>query len=383
MTAGDGPTQERSRLLVILERHPAGVVALSALAVVLLLAMHYTATLHRLGVHDALRRLFYLPVLLAAIAAGSRGGLGVATLAVLGFLPHLRQLATLDARVTDSAVELVLLLVVGGLVGEFADASRRARAQAAERGRLAAVGEMGLSLMSQTEGPLSAIEGQADTLAALAGPSGSRSVEFAAQVIREEVFRARQLLGDMGEIARIGQLRHDRVELLPLLERIVRDVTNARTDGRRAMLIDRPRACAVESDRRALAFGLRTLVFGLLDSVPPPGWLEIRVEERPGEPPTVELGAFSLGDALPELEEGLTRVFGAGAKEYRFQQVLCVRLLISLGASVRFQRVSPCHARILVGLPAFPAHLRTGSEAHGGERRGAHPALPQSALLRH
>lgn len=367
--------------LGLLERHRLEVVALGAVAVAVLLVMHYTAALHRLGVHDALRRLFYLPVILAAIVAGSRGGLGIAALAVMGFLPHLRQLATVDTRVTDSAVELVLLLATGGIVGAFADASRRARARAAELGRLAALGEAGLALMAQTEGPLAAIEGQAESLSEFAGADGRRSVSFAAHVIREEVARARQLLRDLSEIARISEPCRDRVELVPLLERILRDVANARQDGRRVTLIDRPSACAVETDRRVVAFSLRALIFGLLDSVPPPGWLEVRIAAYPGLEPTVEVGVFSLGEELPDLEESLTRVFGAGAREYRFQQVLCIRILASVGASVRFQRASPCHARIMVGFPAAPEGSRADRRADGGWRRPAKPARRASTPL--
>lgn len=95
------------------ERLRFGVVSLCAAAVALLLVMHYTAALHQLGIHDALRRLFYLPVIVAAVAAGSRGGLTIAGFAVVGFLPHLRQLASAGDRVMDSVFELLLLLLIG------------------------------------------------------------------------------------------------------------------------------------------------------------------------------------------------------------------------------------------------------------------------------
>lgn len=344
---------ERVQNFAPLERRRVEVVALCAAAVALILVLHYTAALHPLGVHDALRRLFYLPVIVAAMAAGSRGGIGIAAFAVVGYLPHLRQLARADSRVMDSAVELVLLILIAGLVGGYADASRRARAQAAERGRLAALGETGLALMAQTEGPLAAIQGQAESLLADSGNGGRSSVTFAGQVIRDEASRARHLLNDLAEIARVSEPRRDRVELTPLLERVIRDVASARQDGRGAILIDHPRSCVVEVDRRAVAFSLRALIFGLLDSVPPPGWLEARVA-APGTAPTIEIGVFSLGEALPDLEESLTRVFGAGAGEYRFRQVLCIRLLASLGATVGFQRASPCHTRILISFSSMP-----------------------------
>lgn len=376
---------ERAPHPALLERRRVEVVALCASAVALILVMHYTAALHELGVHDALRRLFYLPVILAAMAAGTRGGIGIAAFAVIGYLPHLRQLARADSRVMDSAVELVLLLVIGGLVGGYADASRRARAQAAERGRLAALGETGLALMAQTEGPLAAIEGQAESLIAAFGTGSRSSVVFAGQVIREEAARARHLLNDLAEMSRISEPRRERVDLPPLMERIIRDVVNARQDGQRVILIDHPKSCAIEADRRAVAFSVRALIFGLLDSVPPPGWLELRIAATTASTATVELGVFSLGEALPDLEESLTRVFGAGAGEYRFRQVLCVRLLASLGATVRFQRVSPCHTRIMIGFTAMPSglHAENGALARGHqkEKHVKSPSLLVGSLL--
>ena len=367
MTHDVATLAQRDSHVAPLERHRFEILALCAAAVVLLLVLHYTAALHQLGVHDALRRLFYLPVIFGAMAAGGRGGLGIALFAVFGYLPHLRQLASADSRFIDSAVELILLVIVGGLVGGYADASRRAQAQAAEFGRLAALGETGLALMAQTAGPLAAIEGQAESLLAASCTGGRGSIAFAAQIIREEAARARHLLGDLEELAGISEPHCDRVELTPLLERMVRDVAGARQDGRRVIVVDYARSCAVRTDRRAVAFSLRTLIFGMLDSVAPPGWLEVRIAASSGAGPTIELGVFTLGEALPDLEESLTRVFGAGAREYRFRQVLCIRMLTSLGASVRFQRVSPCHARILVRFRDAPAAA--------GAEEGAHPAV--------
>lgn len=362
-----GAPPDRAPRMALFERHRFEVVGLCAAAVVVLLFLHYTAALHRLGVHDALRRLFYLPVIVAAIAAGSRAGLSIAGLAVVGFLPHLRQLSRADDRIMDSVFELVLLLLVGALVGAYADASRRARAQAAESGRLAALGETGLALMAQTEGPLAAIEGQAESLAGMVDPSRNMAIIFASRVIRDEVTRARQLITDLGKIARVSERQSDRIELAPLVAGVVQDVAHARRDGRRAVLVPSARTCSIETDRRVLAFSLRTLILGLLDTIPPPGWLEVRLAEcSPGEV-AIELGVFSIGEALPDLEESLTRVFGAGVGEYRFQQVLCIRVLASLGASVRFHAISPCHTQILVGFRELPSKTVA-------ERRADHSA---------
>jgi hypothetical protein len=207
----------------------------------------------------------------------------------------------------------------------------------------------------------------------MADPSRSVAITFASCVIREEVARARQLLSDLSEIARVSERRRDRIELAPLVAGIVQDVAHARRDGRRAVLIRSAQAFCIETDRRVLAFSLRTLIFGLLDTIPPPGWVEVRLAECSTGEVAIELGVFSMGETLPDLEESLTRVFGAGAGDYWFRQVLCVRVLASLGATVRFQAISPSHTQILVG-------FRELSPRAVVERRAAHPVANRVRL---
>ncbi len=333
---------------LFLERRRVALIVLSVGAVGVLLVLHYGTTLHALGLHDLLRRLFYLPVILSAIAAGTQGGLLVAGLASAGFLPHLSQLAGAGDRLLDLVLELLLLLAVGALVGAFADASRRARALAAERGRLVALGETGFALMAQVEGPLAAIDGQAESLAFLADQARDGAVGFAAGVIRDEVARARRLFGDLRGLGAIPDARPTRVDLAWLVSGIVRDIRRAPGTGQRLSLARIAGACSVEADRRVLAFALRALLHGLLEAVRAPGWLEVGVlGDGPGAA-TIEIGAFTGGAQLPDLERGLTGVFGAGAAEYRFRQVLCLRLLTSLGADVQFHRSSPGEALVRV-----------------------------------
>src|SRR3990172_10948331 len=149
---------------LIFERHARRITSLSLAAVGGLLLLHYTMPLDSLGLHDFLRRLFYVPVVLAAIAAGIWGGAVPAAACSAGYLPHVVQLARAGDRVLDHLLELIVLAAVGLLVGAFADSSRQARAAAAERGRLAALGEVGLAVLGQIEGPLTSIEGQAVSL---------------------------------------------------------------------------------------------------------------------------------------------------------------------------------------------------------------------------
>jgi hypothetical protein len=357
-------------------RKPGDAVLAACLSVVAaLLVLHYSTAIHRLGLHDVLRRLFYLPVVVAAIAAGARGGLLCAGLAAAGYLPHLRQLALAGDRVLDSAIELVLLLAIGLLVGAFADRSRRARALAAERGRLAAIGEVGVAMMAQMEGPLSGIEGQAVALGALADRGRDPAVAFAAGVLGDQVNRARRLLEDVRGLGCAREQRLVTLDLASLTRHIVSEVA-AGVSPSRIRLVSGDERVAVQARGRPLAYALRSLLHGLLEVLPAGGTLEVEVVGS-GECSTVRVRAVADEGELPDLEAGLSSVFGAGAKEYRFGEALCLYFLIASGAAVVFRRLSAREGMIEIVFDREPPGQGGRARAHA--RTPSRPGQPPSA----
>ncbi|MEK6988505.1 MAG: hypothetical protein AABX97_10550 [Candidatus Thermoplasmatota archaeon] len=243
----------------------------------MLLTLHYTVSIRPFGVHDLLRRLFYVPVIGAAIAFGLRGGLLASAAALLGYVPHLGLLVRAGAPVVDPALELVLLPVVGMLVGRFADSSRRDRAIAVERARLAALGEVALAMTAQAEGPLAAIQGQAESLRYLGEQKGATAVVFAARVISEEASRVRRFLIDLHGLQRGGKRSPSNVDLAALTSGVVADIQAAERAPSRLTLGVVSSGVRLRADARVLAYALRSLVGGLLDAVPAARRLEVGV----------------------------------------------------------------------------------------------------------
>ena len=60
------------------QRRVMAIVAVSLIVVIT--ALHYGTGLHHHGFHNLFRRLYYLPILIAAFAGGLRGGLASALL---------------------------------------------------------------------------------------------------------------------------------------------------------------------------------------------------------------------------------------------------------------------------------------------------------------
>lgn len=320
----------------------------SALVLAAILALHYAVPPDRLGWHDALRRLLYIPVVAASIAGGTRAGVLFAAAAAAGYAPHLLQLVRAGDRALDHVFEFILLALVGALIGRLADSSRRFRAQSTERGRLAALGEVGVAAMRQAEGPLAAIEGQAESLRFFADGVGRSGMRFAVDTIRAEAARARRFLSELQALERPRARRVRSVNLSALVAGVIGDIRSARPAPPNLVLVPIAERTVVRGDPKVMAYSLRLLLTGLLESIPEESRIDVRLDAESKGTGLLTLGVWSERDPLPDLEGALQSVFGAAIPEYRFERALCAHLLAAEGANVEFQRVDPYQVFIRV-----------------------------------
>jgi len=170
-------------------------------------AVHFTTGPELHWLHDVLRRLYYLPILLAAFTAGLRGGLTSALLVCAAYAPHaFTHLGHKDPAMTlEKALEMVLYLVVGVVAGTLVDRERRRQEQLqaalAEQqrtadqlvraGRLAALGELVAGIAHEIKNPLHALKGTA---------------EVVDEVVEEGSDQARMWELHRAELERLGQV---------------------------------------------------------------------------------------------------------------------------------------------------------------------------------
>jgi signal transduction histidine kinase len=149
------------------------------LPIAVITALHY-GTSHELEwVHDVLRRLYYLPIVLAAFRHGLRGGLAAALVTSLVYLPHAFAPGHHHhdpAGGLEKALEILLYNSVGATAGWLAELERRRRrelqvALAEQRrlvdqlvaaGRLSALGEVVAGIAHEIKNPLHALAGTAE-----------------------------------------------------------------------------------------------------------------------------------------------------------------------------------------------------------------------------
>jgi len=204
-----------------------------ALLIVAISIAHYTASASAHIPHDIFRRLYYLPIILAAFTYGLRGGVAAAVATTLCYLPHaLGHISHDPAAPVDKGLELLLYNVVGVVTGLLVERERREKREHEQtaatlratleerralegelrrRERLATVGELTAALAHEIRNPLGSLKGAAQILADPALPAEERGRLLT--ILGEESGRLDRVLTDFLTLARDRKVRRATVDL--------------------------------------------------------------------------------------------------------------------------------------------------------------------------
>lgn len=152
------------------------------LPIVAITVLHYGTSVEHDWAHDVLRRMYYLPIVLAAFDHGLRGGLAAAVVTSLFYLPHAFSLSPDHHHDPggglDKALEMLLYHLVGATAGLLADrelarqrelqrallAQQHLTHELVRTSRLSALGEVIAGLAHEIKNPLHALAGTAEVV---------------------------------------------------------------------------------------------------------------------------------------------------------------------------------------------------------------------------
>lgn len=191
-------------------------------AIILITALHFLTPIDRTTAHEIYQRLYYLPIVAAALLFGLRGGGAAALFATLAYVPHIAfQWHHQPAYALNQYAEIVLFFFFALVTGALSDRNRRETARAEKNAaelqqayaelrqtfeqllqaeRLTALGELSAGIVHEIRNPLGAIKGAVEIVEdELAANSPRR--EFIA-IAKREVDRIEKLVQEFVRFAR-------------------------------------------------------------------------------------------------------------------------------------------------------------------------------------
>lgn len=310
---------------------------LLALFIVAISLFHYLTPLHLHYLHDIFQRLYYLPIILAALWFGLRGGLACSLAVSIVYAPHI--LFQWGGHLTmelEKYLEIVLYNIVGGVTGLLAQRERERSAElqrtaegleqsykklqeqseqliAIEKNlrsaeKLSTLGEMAAVLAHEIRNPLGSIRGTAEILRDDYQP-GNPKYEFIDIQIRETE-RLNRVVEDFLRMARPVPAELGRCRVLSELETVVTLLANDSRERNVSFVLDPQSAdVVIKGDGEKLRQAFLNIAINSLQASTNGGRVVISSSLCPSDEGSgqCEISFVDYGEGIDP--ESLTRIF--------------------------------------------------------------------------
>jgi signal transduction histidine kinase len=182
--------------------------------VVVISLLHYFTNLQWHILHTIFQRLYYIPIVFAAVVFGFRGGLITALVSVIVYVPHVYFQWGMGQHFGDQISDMGMFLVVGAATGALSDREKLMKSMYREAyeklqasfeksqhaARLAALGQMAAAVAHEIRNPLNGIRGAQDIILEKIGPDDPER-KFA-DIVRRETRRIEDIVNEFLDFAR-------------------------------------------------------------------------------------------------------------------------------------------------------------------------------------
>ena len=274
---------------------------------------HFGTPMDQEWLHDVLRRLYYIPIIVGGFLFGLRGALVTALVVTVLYLPHAFWMVgphahhhgMIHADPTGTAnklLELVLYNVVALVTGLLVEKERRARRDVEQKmvemrameqqlvraGRLQSLGELSAGLAHEIKNPLASLKTAAAIVADEIPETSPRRKMVA--ILQKEIDRLAALLERFLAFARPGSLTFREVKLGQAVEQAIA-LVKPQADVRRVNLQVEipPSVLLVQGDADKLTQILLNVLLNAVQFSPEGGRVEIRCQAQ-----TLPHGRFAV-----------------------------------------------------------------------------------------
>ncbi len=304
--------------------------SLLVLSLIIIGALHHLTPGEKLVFHETYRRLSYFPIVVGGLLFGVRGGLALAVIACLSFIPHLHLFHTMNYDFyLGELTEVVLYLAAGGGVGFIASRESRLKekyqelSEKLERSyrrlheeatllieveeqlrasqKLSALGQLSASLAHEIKNPLASIKGTAEIFLD-EFPQEHPKREFV-EILLKETARLNTTVEEVLNFSRsqhaAGDQEPKKEEAAVILKRVITLLDNTFRKKAISVELDTSAECSdffVDADKMAQVF--INLLLNAADAVATGGHVVVRLG-----PEDDGFTAVSFGDDGPGVPE--------------------------------------------------------------------------------
>ncbi len=288
-------------------------------------ALHYLTSPSLLLWHELFQRLYYLPIIYAAIYFGWRGGLVASACAALCYIPHiLRAWHHMPDYTMNQYAEIIVFFLVGTVTGVLADQGRKHRMeleaaseelarvnrdlqdsfeQIKRADRLSAIGQLSASLAHEIRNPLASIDGAANLIESAQTSDEMRRNSLT--IIHKEIQRLNRLLTNLLDFARPRKPEFQAVEPGRLFDAIIDLTGHSAQQTGIAISKDIPSpAPAFECDPEQMTQVILNLAINAVQSMTEPGRIVLSAQQNGA---SVVIAVRDQGPGIPE--QDLDKIF--------------------------------------------------------------------------
>lgn len=249
--------------------------------------------------HGIFQRLYYLPVVYAAIAFGWTGGLAAGLVSGLLYIPHIRTTWSHEEHYAiEQYAEIFMFLAVGIVTGVLSDRERRRRAelqstaeklsqvyrelqdtfeQVKRADRLSAIGQLAAGLAHEIRNPLASIDGAAEVMEAADRPEEVRAETMS--IVRKECARLNRLLTNLLDFARPRHPEWREVDVPRVLDSVIELVKHSAGKGIQFKRNTAVRLPPLLGDEEQIAQVILNLTINAAQAMPHGGEIELTARE--------------------------------------------------------------------------------------------------------
>jgi len=281
-------------------------IAIISISILCISLLHYFTPLHLHYLHDIFQRFYYIPIILAALWFGFRGGLSTALAISILYTPHiLFQWGGHVSMEMEKYLEIVLYNIVGSITGLLAqrEQERSAELQKTARGlensyrklqqqsehilaveeqlrraeKLSTLGEMAAVLAHEIRNPLGSIRGTAEILKD-DYPAGTPKHEFI-EIQIKETERLNNVVEDFLRMARQQPLEMSDCSIAEELATIVKLTENQAKSGTVTVVSNFQNGnLLVKADREKLRQAFLNIMINSIQATPAGGIVTIAAD---------------------------------------------------------------------------------------------------------